>query len=149
MLEVRLLTSQYASIMAEVYDQCFPDAWEASFFQDKLESSCLAYGAFQEERLIGFIFTQLVQGEGEILTFCVQEQCRGRGIGAQLLQKLLQQSKISQYFLEVNAQNKAAISLYERFGFLKRGVRKAYYGKVDQKAQQKAQDAIIYGYSKK
>ena len=52
-------------------------------------------------------------------------------------------------FLEVHSQNKVAISLYERLGFVKRGFRKGYYQGEHQKSQNISQDAIIYGYSKK
>ena len=145
MSKIQELGPQDASEMSVLYGRCFPDTWETSFFDDKLKSSCVAYGVFQDKHLRGFIFAQVIQGEAEILTFCVEEGCRRQGLGEALLKYLIQQSKIQTCFLEVNSNNPSAIRLYERLSFKNVGRRAAYYTS----GAENAQDAIIYRYSKK
>ncbi len=145
MFKIRALTPRDALKMAEVYGLCFSDVWETSFFEKKLQTTCVAYGAFEENSLVGFIFAQLIEGEGEILTFCVLPSYCRQGIGAALLENFLEQSRIETCFLEVNSKNQSARGLYERYEFEKKGIRAGYYAHFDQKSQ----DAIIYRYSKK
>ncbi len=142
---IRSLGVEAAADMAALYGRCFHNPWEVDFFEERLSLTCIAEGAFQGENLCGFILVQVIEGEGEILTFCVDEDYRGRGLGQHLLEKVVQQSQIQTCFLEVNTRNKRAIALYERVGFKKGALRKGYYKNSDQNFQ----DAIIYHYSKK
>ncbi|HBN22054.1 MAG TPA: alanine acetyltransferase [Holosporales bacterium] len=147
--DVRDLGADRAADMARLYGQCFDDIWETSFFEGKLRDSCFAKGIFLKEVLIGFIFVQSIEDEAEILTFCVHKNHRKQGLGKTLLLEILKQSKIRRCFLEVCSDNKAAIALYERLGFRKKGERKGYYQRQRQKSQKLLHDAIIYVYSKK
>ena len=147
--DIRDLEASRAGDMATLYGKCFDDGWEASFFRDKLGESCFAKGFFLKEDLIGFIFVQVIENEAEILTFCVHKNHRNQGVGEKLLQHILKQSKIMSCFLEVRSNNRHAIALYERLGFMKKGVRKGYYQGQGTGSQKAPQDAIIYHYSKK
>ena len=55
---------------------------------------------------------------------------RRQGIASALLQRLLELTKddaLRGYTLEVRVSNVGAISLYERFGFVPKGLRRGYY----------------------
>jgi RimJ/RimL family protein N-acetyltransferase len=58
----------------------------------------------------------------------VQEKYTGNGIGSSLLNQLLQlavaDKKVEKVYLEVFANNKRAISLYKKFGFIEEGRKK-------------------------
>jgi [ribosomal protein S18]-alanine N-acetyltransferase len=68
--------------------------------------------------------------EGFVQTIAVARQAQGNGLGARLLQALLDEAarrRRSRVLLEVRADNAPAIALYERFGFRRSGVRRGYY----------------------
>jgi ribosomal-protein-alanine N-acetyltransferase len=62
-------------------------------------------------------------------TIGVSPEFQGRGIGTALLAALLARADelFAPVFLEVRTDNTAAISLYERHGFTRIGLRKRYY----------------------
>jgi ribosomal-protein-alanine N-acetyltransferase len=60
----------------------------------------------------------------------VHDDYRGRGVATQLLNCLFELTAGDDrrgYTLEVRVSNTAAIRLYERLGFVARGVRRGYY----------------------
>ncbi len=79
---------------------------------------------------VGYALFHRVLDEAELLRLAVSPSFRGRGFGAALLAAGL--NRIVSHgaracHLEVGAENTAAIHLYERFGFVEEGLRKAYY----------------------
>ena len=68
--------------------------------------------------------------EAFVQTIAVARSAQGHGLGARLLQALLDEAarrRQSRVLLEVRADNARAIALYERFGFRRSGVRRGYY----------------------
>lgn len=61
-------------------------------------------------------YFELRDGSAYIRSFKVDEECRGRGIGTQLIQHLM--SLYPHITLHVNTSNKKAQRLYERLGFV-------------------------------
>jgi len=81
--------------------------------------------------LVGFILTRWAADEAEILSIAVDAAARGRGLGGKLLQRNLQRLValgVRAVFLEVGADNAAALALYQRMGFEQVGKRERYYG---------------------
>jgi len=81
--------------------------------------------------LVGYCFSWLVGETCEIHRIGVKKEFQGKGIGGELLKRLIKLSKergAKQIILEVNEKNRKAISLYRRFGFIKISERKNYYG---------------------
>ncbi len=79
----------------------------------------------------GFILCRIAADECEILTFAVIPAAQGRGIGQKLLDAALCQAGAqgcTATFLEVAADNAAALHIYEKAGFHEISCRKAYYG---------------------
>jgi ribosomal-protein-alanine N-acetyltransferase len=77
--------------------------------------------------------------EAFVQTIAVARKAQGSGLGSQLLQALLDEAMRRgkrRVLLEVRADNSRAISLYERFGFRRSGVRRGYY-------QPSGSDAIV------
>ena len=65
-----------------------------------------------------------------VMNVAVAEKHRRRGIASTMLQSLFDVTNDEAergYTLEVRVSNLAAIRLYERFGFVQRGVRRGYY----------------------
>jgi ribosomal-protein-alanine N-acetyltransferase len=98
---------------------------EFAFFINHEQGLCL--GAFREHTLVGYLLCLLVQGELDIISVAVASKVRRCRIAEALLKTALGLEKVSQAFLEVESQNQAAISFYEKVGFKKYGIRKKYY----------------------
>jgi ribosomal-protein-alanine N-acetyltransferase len=86
----------------------------------------------------GFVLARVHAGEVEIMTLCVAPSFRAAGQGKLLLTAALAEAAARQageVFLEVAADNAAALALYGRAGFAEVGRRSGYYargsGRVD------------------
>jgi ribosomal-protein-alanine N-acetyltransferase len=78
-----------------------------------------------------------IAGEAEVLTLAVAPTHRRRGLASALLQAGLGQARLSgaeAAFLEVAADNAAAIALYAAAGFAQVGRRAGYYRRADGEA---------------
>lgn len=68
--------------------------------------------------------------DADIQTVAVANDMRGRGLGRQMMVELIAEAKrrhARRLFLEVRADNPVAIGLYRDLGFVRTGVRRAYY----------------------
>lgn len=90
-------------------------------------------GAFDGEELVGMVgFLKLekikIQHKGIIWGMFVKPNMQGHGIGSELMTKLLEKAAqidhLQQINLDVNAENQAAIHLYEKMGFTSFGMEK-------------------------
>jgi len=83
-----------------------------------------------EGRVVGYVCVWLVAGELKINNVAVRRDHRGRGVGARLIEAVLDLGRSHDCFeatLEVRPSNAQARTLYERFGFREVGRRKRYY----------------------
>lgn len=90
----------------------------------------LALVATHAGSVVGFIAGQIVVDEAEILDLVTMASWRGRGVGRRLLGDFLKATEargVVRVLLEVRRTNRAAISLYERAGFVQVGERLRYY----------------------
>jgi ribosomal-protein-alanine N-acetyltransferase len=90
--------------------------------------------------LRGFAIARLVGEEGEIENIVVDRKRQNLGLGTQLLQRMMEDSRsrnASRLFLEVRESNAAARALYEKCGFALGGRRRAYYTSP-------TEDAVLY-----
>ncbi len=107
-----------------------PRPWSAAEFA-ALETDPLCILVIESH---GFLIGRAVAGEAEILTLAVDPAFRRHGIGKRLVKGFLEQAEnrgATAAFLEVSAQNQAAISLYLRAGFAQAGLRRDYYTAPD------------------
>ncbi len=79
---------------------------------------------------VGFVMGQLAADEAEILSIGVAKDWQRKGIGRRLvdgLARAVARAEVKRVFLEVAADNAAALALYSRLGFTETGRRKGYY----------------------
>ncbi len=82
------------------------------------------------EYLVGYIGIWLMVDEAHIVAVAVRESYRGRGLGELLLAEAIDlalENQMESMTLEVRKSNLLAQALYEKYRFLKVGVRKRYY----------------------
>jgi ribosomal-protein-alanine N-acetyltransferase len=112
--------------MAAVHEAAFPnDPWDEEAFGEMLAQPGVV--GFIDERG-GVVLLRVVADEAEILTIGVT--ARRRGIGRALLaagMAAAREAGAKAMFLEVAAENVAALGLYEAAGFAAVGRRPAYY----------------------
>lgn len=116
--------------LAALHAACFPDAWDATAITALLGTP----GSFAFAHPDGFVLARVAGDEAEILTLAVAPSARGRGLGRALLQAVIRSTAeqgAASLFLEVGADNPAALALYAGLGFSKVGMRKAYYNGRD------------------
>jgi ribosomal-protein-alanine N-acetyltransferase len=115
--------------LAALHAACFPQPWDASAISALLVTPDTYAFAHDD----GFVLARAAGGEAEILTLAVAPAARGQGLGRGLLQAAIikaQELGAKTMFLEVGADNPAALALYAGLGFAKCGMRKGYYGGV-------------------
>lgn len=132
--EYGLLTVGDADRCGELEAILFPgdDPWPAVAFISELDSDHNHYVAARDGKLlVGYAgISRLGRKppfEYEVHTIGVDPAYQGRGIGRELLDRLLTIADGGTVFLEVRTDNEPAIGLYESVGFVKMGVRKRYY----------------------
>jgi ribosomal-protein-alanine N-acetyltransferase len=87
-------------------------------------------------RIAGFAMLRLAADDAELITIAVDSKWRGKGIGAALLRAAFEDllmSPAKKLFLEVAADNPAAIALYRKQGFAEIGRREGYFARADGK----------------
>jgi ribosomal-protein-alanine N-acetyltransferase len=91
---------------------------------------------------VGLALWRVAADEAELLTVAIRPDCRRRGAGRALVElvvALARERAAGSLFLEVGADNAAALALYRAMGFRQVGHRCAYYRRVDRPAA----DAIV------
>jgi ribosomal-protein-alanine N-acetyltransferase len=122
----------------EIEKILFPgdDPWSARAFRSELDAGgfYLVARADDSDEPIGYAGLAVVgrrmgEFEASVHTIGVASEFQGNGIGTALLTALLAHADdlFAPVFLEVRTDNAAALTLYERHGFTKIGVRKRYY----------------------
>ncbi len=133
------LGAEHSETAAAIHAECFTFPWPVDDLEALLTArSTYADGAFGKAGdLQGFILSRVAADEAEILTVAVRPKKHRLGIAGRLLRanmEQLQRARAKTWFLEVEAQNTAALALYRRFGFERVGERKSYYRKADGEA---------------
>jgi len=107
----------------------FSAPWSLGMFLIELSKpSSFAIAAVDGRRLLGYLICSRYDRDWHLMNIAVDPSARRRGIGSGLLEAMLQRGgREARYTLEVRTSNRAAIALYERFGFRSAGVRPRYY----------------------
>ena len=83
-----------------------------------------------KQYVAGFAGFWIMAGEAHIVNFAVRQSYRRKGIGELLLISLIDLARELNSLLiplEVRASNRAALSLYRKYGFSQTGLRRGYY----------------------
>ena len=125
------MTADHVSQVAELEKICFSDPWsEKSIASELTNPLSLWLVAVEDDRVAGYVGSQSVMGESDMMNVAVHPDFRRQGVAEKLVLELvvaLAKNDNHCLTLEVRASNVSAISLYEKLGFAQVGLRKNYY----------------------
>lgn len=117
--------------VAQLEKLCFSDPWSENSVASELENPLSIWLVAEENGAVaGYVGSQTVLDETDMMNIAVHPDYRRKGIAAALIEALidgLKQKGSRSLTLEVRASNKNARSLYEKLGFCQAGIRKNYY----------------------
>lgn len=108
-------------------------AWSAETFWSELAqpaTRCYLVAGDGTQQVLGYAGLMAIGAQADVQTIAVAGAAQGRGIGARLLQALIDEGLrrgAGALMLEVRADNAPAIRLYRRFGFVQLAIRRGYY----------------------
>lgn len=117
--------------VARLEKLCFSAPWSEKSIASELENELALWLVAEEAgEVLGYVGSQTVMGESDMMNIAVHPDFRRRGVAGRLLEELLAalaKRGSKSLSLEVRASNEAARGLYESFGFQQVGLRKNYY----------------------
>ena len=130
-MKIERMGMDHVSEVAELEKLCFSDPWSEKSVTSELDNElALWLVAVEDGRVAGYVGSQTVAGETDMMNIAVHPDFRRRGIAEQLVDALIVQLRMQQsrcLTLEVRASNDAAQALYEKLGFSQIGRRPRYY----------------------
>lgn len=127
------MQSRDVDAVTSLEESCFSMPWKRHDFEEILTNPDRIYlVAEYNEVIVGGCMLTMIAGEGDISNVAVREDYRRKHIATILIQELLsfgEEKGIHDFTLEVREQNKTAIRLYERAGFVSEGIRPGFYDK--------------------
>ena len=117
--------------VAELEKLCFSMPWSENAISGELTNPLsLWIVAIEAGKVVGYVGSQSVMGEADMMNLAVQPEYRRKGIGRGLVQTLvhrLSKNGVYSLTLEVRASNETSITLYRNLGFAQVGRRPNYY----------------------
>ena len=131
MIRYELMNEAHVAQIAQLEKRCFSDPWSENSIRSELTGRLsLWVVALDGDTVAGYIGSQSVLGESDMMNVAVAPEYRRRGIAQalilELIRRLSQQGNRS-LMLEVRASNTPAITLYHKLGFAQVGRRPNYY----------------------
>ena len=125
------MNASHVSQIAQLEKRCFTDPWSEKSIASELENPLsLWLVAVDGGQLIGYVGSQTVLGETDMMNLAVAPEVRRQGTGRALVLALvdaLTEKGSHSLMLEVRVSNTPARTLYESLGFSQVGRRPKYY----------------------
>ena len=125
------MREQHVSQVAELEKLCFSDPWSESSVASELNNQLALWLVAEDNgRVAGYVGSQTVMGESDMMNVAVHPDYRKQGIATTLIVGLVEELRKRESHcltLEVRASNENAISLYQKLEFQQVGCRKNYY----------------------
>lgn len=127
---IRMDESHVAQI-AQLETEYFSDPWSVRSITSELNNPLsLWFVAVNGEEVVGYVGSQSVLDEADMMNLAVSGLYRRQKIGENLVEILIENLKkrgVKSLSLEVRVSNEPAIRLYEKMGFVQVGRRPKYY----------------------
>lgn len=126
-----LMDSSHVEMIADIEQQCFSAPWSLKSITSELTNPLSLWVVAEDAgRVAGYVGSQSVMGEADMMNIAVLPEYRRHGIGYQLVNELVDKLRKNGVYclsLEVRSSNVSAINLYDKLGFTKVGCRPGYY----------------------
>ena len=130
-MEIIPMTRQHVAQVAALEELCFSAPWSEASVAGELDNPLSVWLVCEDQgRVLGYVGSQTVLEESDMMNIAVLPEARRAGIGEWLILSLIELLKdrgSRSLALEVRASNTPAISLYKKLGFLQVGRRPNYY----------------------
>lgn len=128
----RMMETEDIEQVLNVEKQSFTLPWtREAFFNELNHNEYAVYLVIEDDgKIAGYCGAWIVIDESHITNIAILPEYRGQKLGEALLRKMIEISVsmgVVRMTLEVRVSNAVAISLYEKLGFQKGGIRKRYY----------------------
>lgn len=131
MIEYVQMTQAHIAQIAELERMCFSMPWSERSIESELNNPLsLWIVAVDGDKVTGYVGSQSVMGESDMMNVAVLPQYRRYGIGQELVCRLIDILRSKGNYcltLEVRVTNEPAIRLYDKLGFTQVGRRPNYY----------------------
>ena len=140
-MEITAMRSDHVAQIAALEKLCFSMPWSERSVASELQNPLSLWLVAEENgRVLGYVGSQTVLDESDMLNLAVLPECRRGGVGRALVTALCAalHSRGSRCLtLEVRDSNAAARALYTALGFREIGRRPRYYSRP-------TEDAVLY-----
>ena len=130
-MEIIPMNESHIHPIAELEKMCFSDPWSVNAMAYELRNPLSTwFVAVDGDTVAGYVGSQTVLGEADMMNLAVNPEYRRRGVGQALVERLIDDLRIKDAYcltLEVRVSNNSAIALYEKMGFVVVGRRPNYY----------------------
>ena len=131
MMTITAMKTMHVPAVAKLEAMCFSDPWSENSVASELNNSLSFWlVATEDDAVVGYVGSQTVMGETDMMNVAVHPDYRRRGVARALIETLIQGLKerdSHSLTLEVRASNEPAIALYTDMGFQEVGRRRNYY----------------------
>ena len=140
-MTITKMTEHHVAQVAELEQVCFGSAaWSEKSIASELDNPLSIWLVAEEEgKVLGYVGSQTVIDETDMMNIAVHPDYRRKGIAGSLVEALIARLKACgsrQLTLEVRVSNESARRLYDELGFCEIAIRKRYY-------QNPKEDALI------
>lgn len=126
-----LMAQEHTEQVAELEAICFRDPWSLRSITSELTNPLSLWIVAMDGNVVaGYVGSQSVMGEADMMNLAVRPEYRRAGVGTELVEQLVLHLKnrgVCCLTLEVRLSNQHAIVLYEKLGFRQVGRRPNYY----------------------
>lgn len=130
-MEIVKMTKAHIAAVAQIERECFSDPWSENAVAYELRNPLsLWLVAMDGENLVGYVGSQSVIDDADMMNLAVSGSYRRQGVAESLVETLIMQLKeqgVHSLTLEVRLSNEPAKALYEKLGFMQVGRRPNYY----------------------
>ena len=130
-MEFTVMNETHVAQVAELEKLCFSDPWSLRSITSELSNPLsLWVVAVTGDTVVGYVGSQSVMGEADMMNLAVMPEYRRQGIGRRLVEELVSRlaaNQVKSLTLEVRASNDPAIAIYDEMGFRAVGRRPGYY----------------------
>ena len=130
-MTIRKMGPEHVEQIAKLEKLCFSDPWsENSIASELCNPLSLWLVAEAAGTVVGYVGSQTVMDETDMMNIAVHPDCRRQGVAAALVNALIASLKDAgshSLTLEVRASNAPARALYDMLGFQQVGLRRNYY----------------------